>query len=117
MIVFVYANKDVNNNIEDTLNTMFIYVDKNIIDNVANKDIKDVRQVTFNNKDCFVKIVSMHTITNINNLKKDNKIKTNIEDVSMLIIVDRLYLEDKEVKRVLIIKKLLTKIISTIFFA
>ncbi len=40
-----------------------------------------------------------------------------IEDVSMLIIVNRLHLEGKEVEEVSIIIEILIKIISIVFFA
>jgi hypothetical protein len=99
---FAYANKDIDNNIEDAFNIIFVYVDKDIEDDVASKrvrnvfnieverNINDVCEITFDDKNCFIKIISMHAIANINILEEDNfasNIEDNIEDVLILIIV------------------------------
>jgi hypothetical protein len=39
----------IDNNIEDTLNVIFVYVDKDVDD-----DVKDICEIGFNNKVCFV---------------------------------------------------------------
>lgn len=102
---FVYANRDVNSNIEDALNARFAYVDKNIEGDVASRCIRDVFnieverninnvcEIAFNSKDCFVEIVSMHAIANINILEEDNFVDNKVEDVSMSIIVKKKYIE------------------------
>jgi hypothetical protein len=81
---FAYANKDINDNVKDTFNVIFAYVDKDVENDVASKCIKnifnvkvernvnDVCKITFNNKNRFVKVVSIYTIVNTNILKKDN---------------------------------------------
>jgi len=107
---FAYANRNIDNNIKDILDAIFAYVNKNVANNVVDKDIKDICKITFNNKErfikdnsiqiitnkiednfvnnivCFVKIVSIHTIANTNNLVIDN-FANNVENILMLIIV------------------------------
>lgn len=105
---FVYANKDINNNIKDAFNVIFANINKDIEDNIASKRVRDIFnikvernvnnicEVAFNNKDRFIKIVSIYTIANINILEEDNfasNIEDNIENVSMLIIIKRSNIE------------------------
>jgi len=114
LIVFVYANKDVDNNIEDALDAIFAYVDEDIEEikdvfdielegNVEDcferivltnniEGVKDACEIAFNNKVNFVKDVPMHAIANTNILQA-NKEDEAIEDVSMLIIANKNYLE------------------------
>jgi len=105
---FVYANKDINNNIKDAFNVTFANINKDIEDNIASKRVRDIFnikvernvnnicEVAFNNKNRFIKIVSIYTIANINILEEDNfasNIEDNIENVSMLIIIKRSNIE------------------------
>lgn len=105
---FVYANKDINNNIKDAFNVIFANINKDIEDNIASKRVRDIFnikvernvnnicEVAFNNKNRFIKIVSIYTIANINILEEDNfasNIEDNIENVSMLIIIKRSNIE------------------------
>jgi uncharacterized protein YqfA (UPF0365 family) len=101
---FAYASEDIDKNVKDTLDVIFAYVDKDVEDNVASKRIRNifnvevernvdnVCEITFNNKNRFVKVVSMHTIANTNILEKE-LFASNVEGVSMLIIVKRFNIE------------------------
>lgn len=124
---FAYASEDIDNNVKDTLNAIFTYVDKDVEDNVASKRVRnifnvevernvdDVCEITFNNKDRSVKVVSMHTIANTNILEKDN-FASNVEGMSMLIIVKRFNIE-LDFARAQIQKMLMQiKTISIVFF-
>jgi len=101
---FVYASKDIDNNVKNALNVIFAYIRKDVEDNIASRRIKnvfnievepnvdDICEIAFNNKDCFVKIVLIYTIANIDILEEDNfasNIEDNIENVLMLIIIKR----------------------------
>jgi len=101
---FVYASKDIDNDVKNALNVIFAYIRKDVEDDIASKRIKDVFnievernvddicEIAFNNKDCFVKVVLIHTIANIDILEEDNfasNIEDNIENVLMLIIIKR----------------------------
>lgn len=105
---FVYANKDINNNIKDAFNVIFANINKDIEDNIASKRVRDIFnikvernvnnicEVAFNNKNRFIKIVSIYKIANINILEEDDfasNIEDNIENVSMLIIIKRSNIE------------------------
>lgn len=103
--IFVYVSENIDNNIENAFNVIFIYIDEEVnndIDNVfdatfayVDKDIaneiKDVFNVKLENnvKDRFVEIVSIHAITN----KIENTFVDNVEEVSMLVIINKLYVK------------------------
>jgi len=101
---FAYASEDIDNNVKDTLDVIFAYVDKDVENNVASKRIRNifnvevernvdnVCEINFNNKNRFVKVVSMHTIANTNILENE-LFASNVEGVSMLIIVKRFNIE------------------------
>jgi len=126
---FAYASRDINKNIKDVFDTIFAQVDKDIDDNIEDafkialnsKNILDAFNVIFvyldrdlaSDKDRFTKIVSIQIITNKNILEINNK----IEDVLMLIIVNRNYIELDFVEEISILVEMLIDIISTIFFA
>ncbi len=49
LFIIRYNLMHIDNNIEDTLNVIFVYVDKDVDD-----DVKDICEIGFNNKVCFV---------------------------------------------------------------
>jgi len=76
LIVFAYAGKDVNDNVED-----------NIEDSVTGRRVRDAFNVELgdNNRDRFVEVVSILVIAN----RIEGHFVDNIEDVSMFAIANK----------------------------
>ncbi len=98
--IFVYVNKDVANDVEDArdifeiaFNNKACFV-KDACD-VANKDVINVCKIVFDDKDCFVKIVLTNSVKDACEIAFDSKdnFVNNVKDVSILIIINRDYVE------------------------